>query len=205
VTPAWLGASAAVALLGAWAIRLAHVSRRPGTAVCAVALVGLLVSPVSWSHHWVWVVPLGVAAAVEMWPVQEGRRGRQPDAAGPVAAPADGTPADAAPAVATRAHAAPGAARPEAGPPAGQPTARVGAWRSPALAAAAVVAVTWWAPYRDLPVGGDVELTWPAGQQLLGALLPLAAVAFLVAVVVTGRAGQPPLVRQPAGAGRPSS
>jgi hypothetical protein len=65
--------------------------------------------------------------------------------------------------------------------------------------------VTWWAPYRDLPVGGDVELTWSAGQQLLGALLPLAAVAFLVAVVVTGRAGQPPLVRQPAGAGRPSS
>jgi alpha-1,2-mannosyltransferase len=43
------------------------VARRCATAgrhlhaVVAVALAGLLVSPVSWSHHWVWVVLLPVA------------------------------------------------------------------------------------------------------------------------------------------------
>ncbi|QWF83620.1 glycosyltransferase 87 family protein [Amycolatopsis sp. CA-230715] len=31
------------------------------TALLAVALGGLLASPVSWSHHWVWVVPAGIA------------------------------------------------------------------------------------------------------------------------------------------------
>lgn len=31
---------------------------RPAWAVIAVALTGLLVSPISWSHHWVWVVLL---------------------------------------------------------------------------------------------------------------------------------------------------
>jgi alpha-1,2-mannosyltransferase len=30
-------------------------------AVSVTALVGLLCSPVSWSHHWVWAIPLGVA------------------------------------------------------------------------------------------------------------------------------------------------
>lgn len=30
-------------------------------AVCSNALLGLLVSPVSWAHHWVWVVPMAMA------------------------------------------------------------------------------------------------------------------------------------------------
>jgi alpha-1,2-mannosyltransferase len=30
---------------------------RDATALIVVALVGLLLSPVSWSHHWVWLVP----------------------------------------------------------------------------------------------------------------------------------------------------
>lgn len=30
-------------------------------AVCSNALLGLLVSPVSWAHHWVWVVPMALA------------------------------------------------------------------------------------------------------------------------------------------------
>lgn len=33
-----------------------------GLAVCYVGLAGLLISPVSWSHHWVWIVPLVAAA-----------------------------------------------------------------------------------------------------------------------------------------------
>lgn len=31
-------------------------------AVCTNALLGLLASPVSWAHHWVWVVPMAVVA-----------------------------------------------------------------------------------------------------------------------------------------------
>jgi alpha-1,2-mannosyltransferase len=30
-------------------------------AVSTTALIGLMCSPVSWSHHWVWVIPLGVS------------------------------------------------------------------------------------------------------------------------------------------------
>jgi alpha-1,2-mannosyltransferase len=34
-----------------------------------VAAAGLLVSPVSWSHHWVWIVP-----AVAVWACRGGRK-----------------------------------------------------------------------------------------------------------------------------------
>lgn len=36
------------------------------TAVSACGLVGLLVSPISWSHHWVWTVPLILGLALEV-------------------------------------------------------------------------------------------------------------------------------------------
>lgn len=56
----YLGSAAALVLL-------AIVLRRPGTdrlaAVLACAFAGLLVSPVSWSHHWVWILPLLLWAA----------------------------------------------------------------------------------------------------------------------------------------------
>jgi alpha-1,2-mannosyltransferase len=38
---------------------------RPELAVCTAALAMLLASPISWSHHWVWAVPLVLA----LWPV----------------------------------------------------------------------------------------------------------------------------------------
>jgi alpha-1,2-mannosyltransferase len=56
-----LGLSAIVALLGA--VVAAHWWQR-GEQVFAVALVGLctcLASPVTWTHHYVWVLPLGAA------------------------------------------------------------------------------------------------------------------------------------------------
>lgn len=37
----------------------------PLSAVCAVGLTGLLLSPISWPHHWVWVVPTIAALAIE--------------------------------------------------------------------------------------------------------------------------------------------
>ncbi|HYB23071.1 MAG TPA: glycosyltransferase 87 family protein, partial [Solirubrobacteraceae bacterium] len=57
VSGLWLGCAAAVAILG---ITLALAAARRGDqargfALCA--LTGLLVSPVSWSHHWVLAVP----------------------------------------------------------------------------------------------------------------------------------------------------
>jgi alpha-1,2-mannosyltransferase len=53
--------SACVALLGAWAAALWH---RRGQVLFAVSLCGvatLLASPLSWTHHFVWVVPLAFA------------------------------------------------------------------------------------------------------------------------------------------------
>lgn len=44
-------------------VRLLH-DGHPFLAVCANALFGLLASPVSWSHHWVWVPVMLVAVAV---------------------------------------------------------------------------------------------------------------------------------------------
>lgn len=61
--PYWL-ATAAVAgaaglLLAAWASRRGQEV----TGILTCALTGFLVSPVSWSHHWVWVAPMLVVLA----------------------------------------------------------------------------------------------------------------------------------------------
>jgi alpha-1,2-mannosyltransferase len=39
-------------------VRRLHLRGQPVAAMLVTAFLGLLVSPVSWSHHWVWVVPL---------------------------------------------------------------------------------------------------------------------------------------------------
>ena len=62
-TLVWLVAAALLALLG---LTAAVAAQRQGELVLAVGIVGLLaclVSPVSWTHHWVWVVPVGVGLA----------------------------------------------------------------------------------------------------------------------------------------------
>ena len=60
--PLWLGVAAAVGVLGlAGAAALSAAGRElAGIALCG--LTGLLVSPISWTHHWVWVLPAGIAA-----------------------------------------------------------------------------------------------------------------------------------------------
>lgn len=61
-TLAWLALSAVVALLGLGAAVLAH---RHGSELLALSLVGMTscaVSPVSWGHHWVWLLPLLIVA-----------------------------------------------------------------------------------------------------------------------------------------------
>lgn len=59
----WLTACVAVLALTVWAARRV-LRAQPVLALMCVALFGLLVSPISWSHHWVWFVPVVVALTV---------------------------------------------------------------------------------------------------------------------------------------------
>jgi alpha-1,2-mannosyltransferase len=81
----WLVAALAVGLAGlavaVWAHRSGH--RLAGVMCCAVT--GLLISPISWTHHWVWDIPLLVWLTTAAW-----RRG---SAARAAAARAVGSPA----------------------------------------------------------------------------------------------------------------
>ena len=54
----WALSAAAVVALGTIGIHRAIAAREHVWAVALTGLVGLLVSPVSWSHHWVWAVLL---------------------------------------------------------------------------------------------------------------------------------------------------
>jgi alpha-1,2-mannosyltransferase len=60
-TTLWLLSALAVVALGWRVVRDARAAGDDLAALVAVAAVGLLVSPVSWSHHWVW------AAVAGMW------------------------------------------------------------------------------------------------------------------------------------------
>ncbi len=66
-SPWWLAAALIIGLAGiiaaAWAHQRGH--RLAGVACCA--FTGLLISPVSWTHHWVWSVPLLVALIATAW------------------------------------------------------------------------------------------------------------------------------------------
>jgi alpha-1,2-mannosyltransferase len=65
--PFWLFGVAVVAPAGLWiAARFSRDGHElAGIVTCAT--VGLLVSPVSWSHHWVWVVPALVLGVDTAW------------------------------------------------------------------------------------------------------------------------------------------
>ncbi|MEV4338190.1 glycosyltransferase 87 family protein [Streptomyces sp. NPDC049590] len=55
---AWTAGAAVLTVLGLAAAVRAEVRGLRAWAVCACAVTALLVSPVSWTHHWVWCVPL---------------------------------------------------------------------------------------------------------------------------------------------------
>ncbi len=63
----WLAACLLVLALTVWATRRVLQAGEPTLAVICVALFGLAVSPVSWSHHWVWMLPAVVVTAVLAW------------------------------------------------------------------------------------------------------------------------------------------
>lgn len=61
---AWVAASFVVLGLTVWAGRRALRAGEPLLTLICVAMFGLVVSPVSWSHHWVWSLPTVLITAV---------------------------------------------------------------------------------------------------------------------------------------------
>jgi alpha-1,2-mannosyltransferase len=60
----WTLACFAALALTIWAVRRVLSAGETTLALMCVALFGLVVSPVSWSHHWVWALPTVITAAV---------------------------------------------------------------------------------------------------------------------------------------------
>ncbi|BDE14659.1 MULTISPECIES: glycosyltransferase 87 family protein [Mycobacterium] len=65
--PLWMLACVAVLALTVWAMRRVLRADEPTLAIVCVALFGLVVSPVSWSHHWVWMLPTVLVTGVLAW------------------------------------------------------------------------------------------------------------------------------------------
>jgi alpha-1,2-mannosyltransferase len=67
VHTAWV---VAALLIGVGGLAVAAILHRRGHRLAGFAccgLTGLLVSPMSWTHHWVWVIPVLVALAATAW------------------------------------------------------------------------------------------------------------------------------------------
>ncbi len=212
--PYWLAAAAVTAAAGLWAA--AGQSRRGAelSAVATCAVTGLLISPISWSHHWVWIAPVLVLAADAA--VRAARRARRERRA-------PGRPRDG--------RASPGAVRagtPLPGGPWNRGRAGVlfrtgggaGAWTraggAPAWIRAAggaaallalealfgawVFAVSGLPPLpqgliRTVPFGDHRERRWHGPQLLVGnlyVLLALAALLVVVLLVLRDRLAAPP-------------
>jgi len=61
---AWTMSCLLVLALTVWAVRRVLAAGESTLAVVCVAMFGLVVSPVSWSHHWVWALPTVIVTAV---------------------------------------------------------------------------------------------------------------------------------------------
>src|ERR1017187_3011476 len=71
--PAWIAAAIVVGLAGVIGAGLLDRKGHPVLGLLMAALTGLLDSPISWDHHWVWIAPGAVVAA--HYAVQAWRRG----------------------------------------------------------------------------------------------------------------------------------
>jgi alpha-1,2-mannosyltransferase len=61
VQPTWFVLSVVFGLLVLWLARRYWLADERVTAIAVMALAVLYASPISWSHHWVWIIPLGVS------------------------------------------------------------------------------------------------------------------------------------------------
>ena len=58
VSTSWLVACALTLVIGVWAASAALRSGDRTAALLATQFTGLLISPIAWSHHWIWLLPL---------------------------------------------------------------------------------------------------------------------------------------------------
>jgi alpha-1,2-mannosyltransferase len=68
--PAWIAVAVLVAVAGVVGAGLLDRKGHAVLGLLTAALTGLLVSPISWDHHWVWIAPGAVVAghyAVQAW------------------------------------------------------------------------------------------------------------------------------------------
>ncbi len=70
--PAWIGVAVLVGVVGVVGAALLDRKGQPLLGLLMAALTGLLVSPISWDHHWVWIAPGAVVAA--HYALRAGRR-----------------------------------------------------------------------------------------------------------------------------------
>ena len=63
----WVAGCLLVLGVTVWAARRVLDAGEPTLAVICIALFGLVVSPVSWSHHWVWMLPAVLVTGVMAW------------------------------------------------------------------------------------------------------------------------------------------
>ncbi len=63
----WVAGCFLVLAVTIWAMRRVLRACEPTLAVICAALFGLVVSPVSWSHHWVWMLPAVLVTAIVGW------------------------------------------------------------------------------------------------------------------------------------------
>jgi alpha-1,2-mannosyltransferase len=63
-TTAWLALSAAVLAVACWGIRNALEASQDCWALSLNAFAPLMISPISWSHHWVWCIPALLTLAI---------------------------------------------------------------------------------------------------------------------------------------------
>ncbi len=76
----WIAAAAVALVIGLTAAYLLDRAGYPVPALLATALAGLLASPVSWDHHWVWIAP--AIAVTGHYALAAARRGRPPAGSG---------------------------------------------------------------------------------------------------------------------------
>ncbi|MGH3156363.1 MAG: glycosyltransferase 87 family protein [Streptosporangiaceae bacterium] len=57
-TPLWIVLALVIGAAGLIAAVILHRSGQPVAGWVACAITGLLVSPISWDHHWLWIVPV---------------------------------------------------------------------------------------------------------------------------------------------------
>ena len=72
----WIAAAVVALALGLTAAYLLERAGYPVPALLATALAGLLASPISWDHHWVWIAPaVAVTGHYAIGAVRRGARG----------------------------------------------------------------------------------------------------------------------------------